>query len=211
MSYPPRLLPLLVATIFLVFGMGQQILAEEDTRPGHLYILADQSHSMYQVGLRSIDTQVTGITDALLGYQAACGHVAVSYFAWGNTAGPIAVANTSNEETMIDLANFVLREAAVDRVATNHAIAWSTFLDQYTLAERTVVVFITNGDSYRGVFETAPGVTVHKVALQFKSAKEYLEQNFLPGVGTVHLVHREDELSEVITDVLRGLDTACTG
>ncbi|MFM2424218.1 MAG: hypothetical protein RLZZ70_609 [Candidatus Parcubacteria bacterium] len=198
----------LAATIFLIFGSSSRA---EDVRPRHLFIVTDQSHSMYMPAFSSIKLQVSGITDALTTYPIACGDITVTYFSWGGMVGPVHTTHLSDETSQVTLANFILEDARIDRGATNHPIAWQTVLDHYSPEFATVVIFLTNGSGYLRVLASHEDIQVIKVGVIFGSAQTYLENDFLPGEGELYQVHKSEELRDLLLETLTNLDTPCLG
>jgi hypothetical protein len=206
----PSLLHVILAMLFMVFGSSPSH-ADEDQRPKHLYILNDQSNSVFVPESRTIELQIQGITDALMEYEPTCGNISISYFPWGHDAGPIKTIPARSTELRVALANFIFAEADTNRISSNHAAAWSTILDHYRKDERMVVVIITNGRGVFGVFETHEDITVYKVSVLFAEAASYLHEDFLPGQGETRHVVQSRQITELILDILYGFKEECSG
>lgn len=202
-------LPAVLAMLFVLF-LGPP-LAAEDTRPSHLYILNDQSNSVYVTESRTIELQIQGITDALMEYEPTCSNISISYFSWGHNAGPIKTISARSTEERVALAKFIFADADTNRISTNHAAAWRTILDHYTKDEHMVVVMITNGRGVFGVFETHQDIAVYKVSVLFADAAHYLHDKFLPGHGEMRHVMQSRQITELILEILYEFKEDCSG
>ncbi len=162
-------------------------------------------------GFDTIKIQTEGIVMALSEFVPKCGNTRISYFSWGTNVHQVSTADVRDEVSRLALAMNVHEENTLDLSATHHTNTWNEIRHLSLPSERTTIVFITNGRGHAGVFEEIPGTTVHKVALTFTSADEYLRSEFLPGVGTNHFLHKSEDLRDVILAALEDLDIPCTG